>query len=63
MRALFYSAVINGIVAVPLMAVIIVLASRPSVMGACVAPRPLVILGWLATTVMGAAAVWMFLPA
>jgi Mn2+/Fe2+ NRAMP family transporter len=63
MRALFYSAVINGVVAVPLMAVIILLASKPSVMGAYVATRSLVILGWLATAVMGAAAVWMFVPA
>src|ERR1019366_5628817 len=34
MKALFWSAVINGVVAVPLMAVIIVLVSRKSVMGA-----------------------------
>jgi Mn2+/Fe2+ NRAMP family transporter len=26
------------------------------------ASRPLIILGWLATAVMGAAAVWMFIP-
>ena len=34
MKALFWSAVINGVVAVPLMAVIILLASKKSVMGA-----------------------------
>jgi Mn2+/Fe2+ NRAMP family transporter len=34
MKALFWSAVINGIVAVPLMVVIIILVSRKSVMGA-----------------------------
>jgi Mn2+/Fe2+ NRAMP family transporter len=62
MRALFLSAVINGVVAVPLMAVIIVLASKQSVMGPFTASRPLVILGWIATLVMGAAAVRMFAP-
>jgi NRAMP (natural resistance-associated macrophage protein)-like metal ion transporter len=63
MKALFWSAVINGIVAVPLMAVIIVLASKRSVMGDFITPRPIVVLGWIATAIMGAAAVWMFLPA
>jgi Mn2+/Fe2+ NRAMP family transporter len=62
MKALFWSAVINGIVAVPLIAVIILLVSKRSVMGAFTASRPIVILGWLATAVMGAAAVWMFIP-
>ena len=63
MKALFWSAVINGVVAVPLMAVIILLASKNSVMGAFTATRSLVVLGWIATAVMGAAAVWMFVPA
>ncbi len=62
MRALFWSAVINGIVAVPLMAVIIVLASRRSVMGEFIAPLATRILAWIATAVMGAAALWMFAP-
>jgi NRAMP (natural resistance-associated macrophage protein)-like metal ion transporter len=62
MKALFWSAVINGVVAVPLMVVIILLVSKKSVMGAYVASRPIVILGWIATLVMGAAAVRMFMP-
>ena len=62
MKALFWSAVINGVVAVPLMAVIIVLVSRKSVMGAYTANRKIVILGWIATAIMGAAAVRMFIP-
>jgi Mn2+/Fe2+ NRAMP family transporter len=62
MKALFWSAVINGVVAVPLMIVIILLVSKKSVMGAFTASRPLVILGWIATAVMGAAAVRMFMP-
>ncbi len=62
MKALFWSAVINGVVAVPLMAVIILLVSKRSVMGPFTASRPIVVLGWVATAVMGAAAVWMFVP-
>jgi Mn2+/Fe2+ NRAMP family transporter len=61
MKALFWSAVINGVVAVPLMAVIILLASKKSVMGAFTVSRPIVILGWIATLLMGAAAVRMFI--
>lgn len=62
MKALFWSAVINGVVAVPLMLVILILVSRKSVMGAFTASRPLIILGSIATLVMGAAAVLMLLP-
>lgn len=62
MKALFWSAVINGVVAVPLMVVIILLVSKKSVMGEFTAPRNLVVLGWVATAVMGAAALRMFLP-
>ncbi len=62
MRALFWSAVINGVVAVPLMAVIIILVSKESVMGNYTASRPIIILGWIATGVMGLAAVRMLIP-
>jgi Mn2+/Fe2+ NRAMP family transporter len=62
MKALFWSAVINGVVAVPLMVVIIVLVSKKAVMGAFTASRPIVILGWIAAAVMGVAAVRMFIP-
>jgi Mn2+/Fe2+ NRAMP family transporter len=62
MKALFWSAVINGVVAVPLMVVIILLVSKKSVMGAFTASRPFIILGWIATALMGAAAVWMLFP-
>jgi Mn2+/Fe2+ NRAMP family transporter len=62
MKALFWSAVINGVVAVPLMVVIILLVSKKSVMGAFTASRSIVIVGWIATAIMGAAAVRMFIP-
>jgi Mn2+/Fe2+ NRAMP family transporter len=62
MRALFWSAVINGVVAVPLMVVVILLASSRKVMGEFTAPRVIVWLGWIATAIMGVAAVLMILP-
>jgi len=62
MKALFWSAVINGVVAVPLMIVIIVLVSKKTVMGDFTASRAIVILGWIATAVMGLAAVRMLIP-
>jgi Mn2+/Fe2+ NRAMP family transporter len=62
MKALFWSAVINGVVAVPLMVVIILLVSKKAVMGAYTASRPLIILGWIATVIMGLAALRMFIP-
>jgi Mn2+/Fe2+ NRAMP family transporter len=62
MKALFWSAVINGIVAVPLMVVIILLATNTAVMGKYVAGISLRVLGWVATAIMGFAAIMMFIP-
>jgi Mn2+/Fe2+ NRAMP family transporter len=62
MKALFWSAVINGIVAVTLMAIIILIASSTSVMGRFTSSRAIVTLGWIATAIMGIAAAMMFLP-
>src|SRR5579883_1210228 len=62
MRALFWSAVINGVVAVPVMAIVIVLVSRRSVMGPFVAPKSLIVLGWIGTAIMAVAAAMMLLP-
>ena len=62
MRALFWSAVVNGVVAAPIMVVIIVLASKTSVMGPYRASRTLIVLGWIGAAIMGAAAVWMVAP-
>jgi Mn2+/Fe2+ NRAMP family transporter len=60
MRALFWSAVLNGVIAVPVMAVVMLLATRPAVMGALVISRRLRVLGWLCTGVMALAVVAMF---
>jgi Mn2+/Fe2+ NRAMP family transporter len=62
MKALFWSAVVNGVVAVPLVVVIILLASNKAVMGPFTASRTLVVLGWITAAVMGAAALVMFMP-
>jgi Mn2+/Fe2+ NRAMP family transporter len=62
MKALFWSAVINGVVAVPLMAVIVVLVSKQSIMGPYTASRSLIVLGWIGTGVMAIAAAMMLLP-
>jgi Mn2+/Fe2+ NRAMP family transporter len=62
MKALFLSAIINGVVAVPLMALIILIATKASVMGPFKASRALIALGWIATALMGAAAVRMLIP-
>jgi len=62
MKALFYSAVINGVVAVPLIAVVILIASSRKVMGAYRASLSLIVIGWLTVVVMAAAAVRMVWP-
>ena len=59
-KALFWSAVINGVVAVPVMVMMMLMASRKAVMGRFVLPMPLRVIGWVATVVMAAAAVGMF---
>lgn len=59
-KALFWSAVLNGVVAVPLMVVIMIMAMQPKVMGRFVLPRPLWALGWLCTGVMAVAVAIMF---
>ena len=53
-KALFWSAVINGIVALPIMVVMMLLASRREAMGPFVVSRRLKRLGWFATCTMGA---------
>ena len=58
-KALFWSAVINGVVAVPVMVLTMLLASRADIMGAFVLSRGLRIVGWAATAVMTVAAVAM----
>ena len=59
-KALFWSAVINGVVAVPVMVMMMLLTARPKVMGRFTLSIGLKIVGWAATAVMAAAALGMF---
>jgi NRAMP (natural resistance-associated macrophage protein)-like metal ion transporter len=60
-RALFWSAVLNGIASVPLMVAMMVVVSRHRVMGRFTATKPLLLFGWAATAVMAAATLLFFL--
>jgi len=51
-RALYWSAVVNGVVAVPVMAVMMLAAARTDIMGAFAVRGPLRLLGWIATACM-----------
>ena len=62
-KALFYSAVINGVVAVPLMVLILLLAMRPAVLGAYTASRSSLLFGWITVLLMACASVGMMIPA
>ena len=58
--ALFWSAVINGVVAVPLLATIVVLASDRAIMGRWASSALARVWGWATVIVMGLAAIGMF---
>jgi len=58
-KALYWSAVINGIVSVPIMVVIMLMATRTEVMEQFTISKKLTLLGWLATAMMGIAVVAM----
>jgi NRAMP (natural resistance-associated macrophage protein)-like metal ion transporter len=59
-KALLWSAVINGVIALPIMVVMMLLGSNGRVMGHFVIGKRLRWLGWLATAVMGIAVIAMF---
>jgi len=58
-RMLFWSAVVNGIVAAPLMIAMMLVVTRPKIMGKFVAPRAVTIFGSCAAAVMCVAVVAM----
>lgn len=58
-KALFWSAVINGVVAVPIMVAMMLVVSRRRAMGKFAASGKLLFFGWAATAVMAAAAIAM----
>jgi len=59
-KALFYSALANGVIAVPIMAMVVVLACRPAVLGPFVLGPTLKVAAWAATALMAAAVAAMF---
>jgi Mn2+/Fe2+ NRAMP family transporter len=59
-KALLWSAVVNGVIVVPIMVAMMIMASRRRLMGRFVAEPWQLMLGWAATAVMSAAAVAMF---
>jgi NRAMP (natural resistance-associated macrophage protein)-like metal ion transporter len=59
-KALYWSAVINAVISVPIMVAVMVTASKAKVMGKFVLPPLWRSLGWLATLAMAAATVAMF---
>jgi len=63
MRALFFSAVINGVVAVPVLAMVMLITSNRAIMGRFTIDGSRRILGWLATAIMAAAAAGMVVTA
>lgn len=62
-RALFWSAVTNGVVAVPVMMMMMIMTSNEDVMGKFMVRGPLRIIGWIATLAMAAAATGMGIAA
>jgi Mn2+/Fe2+ NRAMP family transporter len=59
-HALYWSAVINGVLAAPLMAVMMLIVTNPRAMGHLTLERRGAILGWVATAVMALATVLFF---
>jgi len=59
-KALFWSAVLNGVVAVPLMIMIMLMAMQSKVMGDFTLPRSLRLMGWVSTLTMAGAVTIMF---
>ena len=61
MDALYWSAVINGVVAVPVMVVMMLMTARKTIMGDFTVRGPLKWLGWTATGAMAVCAGGMVL--
>jgi NRAMP (natural resistance-associated macrophage protein)-like metal ion transporter len=59
-RALYWAAVVNGVLAVPLMVVMMLIVRNPRAMGRLTASTSVTVLGWTATLIMLAATVIFF---
>jgi Natural resistance-associated macrophage protein len=60
-KALYWAAVVNGLLAAPLMVVMMLIATNPKVMGRLAVRGRLAVGGWIATLVMGLVALGFFL--
>ena len=60
-KALYWSAVINGVISVPIMAVMMLMAANSAIMGRFVIGRKLKALGWIGTGAMTLAVLTMFM--
>lgn len=60
-KALFWSAVLNGVIAVPLLIALMILATSRSIMGPLPISRGMRLMGWGTTSLMAAAVAAMFL--
>jgi NRAMP (natural resistance-associated macrophage protein)-like metal ion transporter len=60
LKALVFTAVVNGVVAIPVMVMTMLVSANSKVMGEFVLPRGLLVFGWAATAAMVLAAVGMF---
>jgi NRAMP (natural resistance-associated macrophage protein)-like metal ion transporter len=59
-KALFWAAVVNGVLATPLMIVMMLIATNGRIMGRLTLPLPLRISGWIATAIMALVSVALF---
>jgi NRAMP (natural resistance-associated macrophage protein)-like metal ion transporter len=60
MKALYWSAVVNGVLAAPLMTVMMLISSNPRIMGRLAISWRMRIAGWTATAAMAAASIGLF---
>jgi Mn2+/Fe2+ NRAMP family transporter len=59
-KALYWSAVINGVISAPIMVITMMMAANTKVMGRFVVNGKLKLVGWLATAMMGISVLIMF---
>jgi Mn2+/Fe2+ NRAMP family transporter len=59
-KALYWSAVVNGVLAAPVMAAVMLVAANGRIMGRLTLSLPMAVSGWLATAFMAAASIGHF---
>ncbi|PDT15433.1 iron transporter [Rhizobium sp. J15] len=60
-RALYWSAVVNGVLATPIIIMMVIMARNPAIMGGLKAPRWMVFISGLTALIMGLSTIGMFL--